>query len=188
MKYPNPEPAQPARADRQHAPAFTLIELLVVIAIIAILAALLLPALTKARTKAQGISCMSNLKQVQLGWFLYSGDNNDQIAKTGGMDVLEQSVATITSPPAGWNKWNWGYGSMDTSPGNTESRLIELGLIFPYVKNLKVYKCPADRRTDAWNPPTSDSLTGTPTVRSVSMNAWLNPDNVWSTAYQIGRA
>jgi len=69
-----PIPASP-RILRPH--GFTLIELLVVIAIIAILAGLLLPALAKAKTKAQGILCMSDTKQLMLAWYLYATDNND---------------------------------------------------------------------------------------------------------------
>src|SRR5262245_53135532 len=103
--------------------AFTLIELLVVIAIIAILAALLLPTSGRAKTKAHVISCMNNLKQLQRGWALYSGDNADKIVRTGGMDQL----VSITNDPdgqPGGSKSQWVLGNMDTLPAATDFLLI----------------------------------------------------------------
>jgi prepilin-type N-terminal cleavage/methylation domain-containing protein len=70
----------PAADAKSHAGGFTLIELLVVIAIIAILAAMLLPVLSKARTKAEGIGCLNNLKQLHTAWHMYADDNEERLA------------------------------------------------------------------------------------------------------------
>jgi prepilin-type N-terminal cleavage/methylation domain-containing protein/prepilin-type processing-associated H-X9-DG protein len=118
---------------------FTLIELLVVIAIIAILAAMLLPALSKAKQKAQGVFCMNNTKQLALGWIMYAGDNDD---RTPGVYDNGGDPGNLTL----WST-NWCGGLVSIVQLSTNTLPLTAGQIYPYVKSVKVYRCPADNST-----------------------------------------
>jgi len=122
------------RADKtSRGPGFTLIELLVVIAIIAILAAMLLPALSRAKAKAHAISCISNMKQLQLAAQMYADDNNDQL--------LNNETDTVGTS-AGPNAWIQG-NVQEWTPDYLEK--IQNGVLFPYNKSVDIYRCPGSR-------------------------------------------
>jgi len=134
---------------------FTLIELLVVIAIIAILAAMLLPALSKAKSRALGISCMNNHRQLTLAWRMYTEDNGDRLpyAKTA----------------SGINAWVGGWLDYSSAPDNWSlDHDIKKSLLWPYTgKSPGIYKCPADNST-------VNVLGRTlPRVRTMSMNVYV---------------
>ncbi len=113
--------------------AFTLIELLVVIAIIAILAGMLLPALAKAKARAQGIVCLGNLKQLQVAWLLYADDHNDALCPNKD----QANGNDFWSLPG---SWVLGNAQKDSNPTN-----IECGVLFRYLTAREVYRCPVDR-------------------------------------------
>ena len=127
---------------------FTLIELLVVIAVIAILAALLLPASSRAKNRAQTIACINNLEQLETCCHLYTAEFNDFLPpnQVGGF-VSGVNTTNAISSVSNVDSWCPGIAPLDATPAN-----VELGLIFPYNKNPAIYHCPADQSTVVGSP------------------------------------
>ena len=132
--------------------AFTLIELLVVIAIIAILASLLLPALTRAKTKAQAIYCINNFKQLTLCWIMYAGDHADRLV-----------------PNIQFSTNSWVSGYVRKLPDATNEMDIRAAKLFPYNTSVAIYRCPVAAGAVPSILAGTPGLAGKGLVRHVSM-------------------
>jgi prepilin-type N-terminal cleavage/methylation domain-containing protein len=158
----------------QNQRGFTLVELLVVIAVIGVLAAMLLPALSAAKKRAQGIQCLGNLKQIGLGWQVYTDDNNNRYPPNSAMGHDHPAIGEDKENPS------WVAGVLTVSGNNfaevddntntaklTGGVYAQFGSIGGYTKAPGLYHCPGDRSVDGGN--------GESRVRSISMNGWINP-------------
>ena len=170
---------------------FTLIELLVVIATLALLAAMLLPALAQTRQNSQVIECLANQRQLAVAWMMYARDNNDKLVPVGSLAYQPVNFGEnpLTDP-----NLQPGGSLAQFCPGNLQSTVmvvgryntnwIKAGLIYPYIQNIAVYKCPADLSRC----PYGESPTFTvPAERTCSVNCYVGGMQLWDPNYKLYR-
>jgi prepilin-type N-terminal cleavage/methylation domain-containing protein len=159
---------------RRRAGAFTLIELLVVMAIIAILVALLLPALRVAKSKAAGLRCLNNHRQLMLAWQMYNHDNEGRLLYASAAYWMPERDPHV-----------WVLGEMNFNPDNRSNWDVEQDIkrspLWPYCgESADIWKCPADRSAV----PVNGVMR--PRVRSMSMNLWVGGFAGWDGGLSNG--
>jgi prepilin-type N-terminal cleavage/methylation domain-containing protein len=153
----SPPPGRWKAGHQTPSSGFTLIELLVVIAIVAVLAGMLLPALAKAKAKAQGVACAGNLRQLELALTLYAGDNAGFFPRNiGEGSGSSENWVTIEG------SWVLGNAKKDRTDANLRD-----GVLWKYVESVPVYRCPTARSNVLGQP-------GLRRFRSYSVSSWLN--------------
>lgn len=174
---------QYANSSRPH--GFTLVELLVVIAIITILAGLLLPALSKAKSSAQGIGCMNNLKQMSLAAQLYADDHDGRLlGSVEQRSQTSQSSGTIDGI-ASWHGGSWLSLSNPRKVDNWDhEKHTKRGLAWPYAgHSIQVYKCPSDKSFGINN-----EKKHVPRIRSFSLNGFVGSHQFGDLPENSGRS
>ena len=176
---------------------FTLIELLVVLATLALLAAMLLPALAQTRQNSQVIECLANQRQLAVAWMMYARDNNDKLVPVGSLAC--QPGASGNSGSMGENPLTDpllqpGGSLAQFCPGNLQSTImtvgryytnwIRVGLVYPYIQNVAVYKCPADLSKCPYE---ASSTFPVASDRTYSMNCYVGGMQLWNPSYKLYR-
>lgn len=172
---------------------FTLIELLVVIAIIALLMGILVPAIASARKQAQGTRCMGNQRTLIMAWSMYAADNNGKMVQGSTYKRPNDKEIPWVVGPLGTSHWSLTASLLPPvsntatlSPLEKELIGIRMGQLYSYIKETKVYHCPADYRgksSFAFSGNTLDLRC----YRSYGIAGGLNgePDNTWKNVAQI---